>query len=52
VKFRTDFISYHMISDFQMVLFDRLLKRSVIFRFTVNITENNSSKDDYMIIYT
>jgi hypothetical protein len=52
VKFTTDFISYYMISDFKMVLFDRVLKRRVIFRCTVNLTENSSSKEDCITIYT
>jgi hypothetical protein len=41
-----------MISGFQTVLFGRILKRRVIFRFTVNLMVNNSSKENCMIIYT
>jgi len=52
VKFTTDFIYYHIISDFQMVLFDRIVKRRVIFRCTVNLTEKNSSKEECIIIHT
>jgi len=31
VKFTTDFISYRMISGFLIILFDKILKRKVIF---------------------
>ena len=52
MKFTTDFISYHTISGFQIVFFDGILKRRVIFRCRVHLTENNSSREDCVIMYT